>query len=64
MGVPPLRIKILTTISGVQFDACYKRRKEILIGDISIPIIALEDLKDNKRASGRHIDLNDLENLF
>src|SRR5580693_4971018 len=23
MGVPPMRVELLTTISGVQFDACY-----------------------------------------
>lgn len=64
MGVPPLRIEILTTISGVQFDLSYERRKEVLIEGIPIPIIDLEDLKANKKASGRHSDLNDLENLL
>ncbi|MBL7995122.1 nucleotidyltransferase [bacterium] len=63
MGVPPLRIEILTTISGVQFDLCYERRKEISIEGILIPIIDVEDLKVNKKAAGRHSDLNDLENL-
>jgi hypothetical protein len=29
----------------------------------SVNLIRLEDLKANKRASGRHKDLNDLENL-
>lgn len=64
MGVPPLRIEILTTISGVQFDACYERRKKVVIDGVSIPIIDIEDLKANKKAAGRHSDLNDLENLY
>jgi hypothetical protein len=64
MGVPPLRIEILTTISGVKFESCYERRKEIMIEGIPVPIIDLEDLKANKKAAGRHSDLNDLENLL
>ncbi len=46
MGVPPVRIEILTNIDGVTID-----------------IISLEDLKRNKRAAGRHQDLDDVEKL-
>jgi hypothetical protein len=31
MGVPPLRIEILTTISGVNFEECYAERVEDVI---------------------------------
>ncbi len=63
MGVPPLRLEIITTISGVEFEACYARRLSSEIDGVPVSIIGLEDLKINKKASGRHKDLNDLENL-
>ena len=63
MGYPPIRIEILTEISGVKFEQCYKRCEEAKIDGIKIKIISLKDLLKNKKASGRHKDLNDLENL-
>ena len=62
-GVPPFRIEIMTTISGVAYDACRSRADTYDIEGVSVPVIALEDLKVNKRASGRHKDLADLEQL-
>lgn len=63
MGYPPIRIEVLTEISGVNFKQCYVRRKEIKIDGIKVKMISLGDLLRNKKASGRHKDLNDLENL-
>ncbi len=63
MGVPPLRIELITSISGVEFDTCFKNRQLETIEEIPINFISLEDLKKNKIASGRYKDLNDLENL-
>ncbi len=63
MGVPPLRIELLTTISGVDFKSCYANRIDETIDEVKISFITLEHLKQNKKASGRHIDLNDLERL-
>ncbi len=63
MGVPPLRIELLTTISGVTFDRCYAERITEAIEEVEVPIINLQHLKQNKKASGRHKDLNDLQNL-
>ncbi|MDD9948258.1 MAG: hypothetical protein OXU48_01845 [candidate division Zixibacteria bacterium] len=63
MGVPPLRIELLTTISGVTFDRCYAERITEVIDEVEVPIINLQHLKQNKKASGRHKDLNDLKNL-
>lgn len=62
-GVPPFRIEILTTIAGVDFDACGGRGELLDIDGLRVPVIALADLKVNKRAAGRHKDLADLENL-
>ena len=63
MGLPPFRVEILTSISGVEFDACWKSRVEMVAGDLRVPVLSLEDLKRNKRAAGRAKDLADLENL-
>lgn len=63
MGVPPLRLEIITSASGVEFEACYADRVRADVDGIEIPIISLHHLKINKRAVGRHMDLNDLEHL-
>jgi len=62
-GIPPMRLEIVTSIPGVDFAACYARRTSALIAGVPVSIIGLDDLKANKRASGRHKDLNDLEQL-
>jgi predicted nucleotidyltransferase len=63
MGVPPVRIEILTTISGVSFEECYAARQVDVLDGIEVNLISLDHLKVNKKASGRYKDLNDLENL-
>jgi hypothetical protein len=63
MGIPPMRLEILTSISGVQFDACFEDRTIDEIDGVRVNLISLERLKQNKKASGRHKDLNDLEHL-
>ena len=64
MGVPPMRIELLTTISGVRFEECYSERIIDTIDEVEVSIINLKHLKLNKRASGRHKDLDDLEHLL
>lgn len=63
MGVPPVRLEIVTTISGVEFDECYQERIVDILDGVEVNLIDLKHLKVNKKASGRHKDLNDLENL-
>ena len=63
MGVPPFRIEILTSISGVDFESCYAERETIRIEDLMVPVISLPRLRENKAASGRLKDLADLESL-
>ena len=63
MGNPPMRIELLTTISGVRFEECYSERTVDVIDDVEVQIINLEHLKRNKQASGRQKDLDDLEHL-
>src|SRR3989339_16164 len=63
LGYPPIRIEVLTEISGVSFEQCYARREETKIDGIKVKFISFKDLLKNKKASGRYKDLNDLENL-
>ena len=59
-----MQIEILTTISGVTFEECYASRVIWTTGrDRSDTDLRLDDLKRNKRASGRYKDLDDLEHL-
>lgn len=63
LGYPPNRIDLITTPDGVDFETCYSSKLEITINEITIKFIDLENLKKNKKASGRFQDLADLENL-
>lgn len=63
MGVPPIRIEIATTVSGVGFDECYAERVVDTLDGVEVNLISLKHLKINKKASGRYQDLADLENL-
>jgi len=63
MGVPPVRLEVITSASGVAFSECYPNREVIDIDGILINFISLQDLKKNKNAAGRHKDMEDLEHL-
>lgn len=63
MGVPPVRIELLNSISGVDFAPCYARRNVITLDGVPVPLITRADLLANKRAAGRPKDMDDLENL-
>ena len=63
LGVPPMRIELLTTIAGVEFEDCYPRGMDTTLGGVPVRVLGLADLKINKRAAGRHQDLADLEHL-
>jgi hypothetical protein len=63
MGVPPIRIEVLTSISGVEFEQCYAERVVERWDEIEVSIISLPRLKQNKQASGRLKDRVDLEHL-
>lgn len=63
MGRPPLQIEIITSASGVDFGECFTGRIQVWIDEVEVPLINLEHLKINKKASGRFKDLDDLENL-
>jgi predicted nucleotidyltransferase len=63
IGVAPIRIDILTQITGVEFSAAWKRRASGTIFGIPVPFISLADLVANKQATGRNSDLEQLRRL-
>ncbi|MBU2584432.1 MAG: hypothetical protein KKH32_03795 [Bacteroidetes bacterium] len=63
IGVPPLRLEILTTVSGLNFNDCYPTRTIAALDEVEVSFISLEQLKVNKRAANRFKDLDDLEKL-
>ena len=64
IGVPPNRIDVLTTISGVpDFAAAWRERRVHEVRGHPVPFLGRATLVTNKRASGRRKDLADLEAL-
>ena len=63
MGLPPMRIEIMTSIDGVEFDDAYSERVEDELDGVAVKLIGLQHLKCNKRAAARAKDLADLEEL-
>jgi hypothetical protein len=63
MGNPPIRIEVLTSISGVNFNDCYEHKSIGKLDGIKVHIINHKELIKNKKASGRLKDLADIEQL-
>lgn len=61
IGVAPVRIDILTEITGVEFSGAWKKRVASAIFGVPVHFISLDDLRTNKRALGRDSDLKDLK---
>jgi hypothetical protein len=63
LGLPPVRIDIITSISGVSWEEANASKISGPFGDVSVFYIGKEQFITNKRASGRKKDLADLEAL-
>lgn len=63
MGVPPVRIELLTSISGVDFASCYTRRVDAVLDGVPVAVIGRDDLIANKLAAGRDRDRDDVRRL-
>lgn len=63
MGTPPLRIELLTGVSGLTFSDAYSRRVSAEIDGQEVWVISVPDLLANKRAAGRRKDLDDADRL-
>ncbi len=63
IGLPPVRIDILTRITGVEFEPAWSDRVDTEIDDLRVPVIGRQALLVNKRALGRTRDRADVEML-
>src|SRR5258708_5963272 len=63
LGREPLRIDILTSITGVTFARAWKGRRRLKLDKQLVGFLGEAELKRNKRAAGRPKDLLDLELL-
>lgn len=61
IGVAPVRIDILTRISGIQFAEAWLNRVASTFFGLPVFFISLRDLIINKKAAGRSSDLEQLE---
>ena len=60
MGLPPLRIDVLTSIEGVTFDDAWPNRLISEIAGLTVFVIGRDDLLVNKRVVARPKDLGDV----
>ncbi|MBS1849307.1 MAG: nucleotidyltransferase [Acidobacteria bacterium] len=60
IGVAPVRIDILTEITGVEFSTAWEKRVASTMFGVPVHFISLNDLMTNKEALGRSSDLKDL----
>ena len=63
IGLPPLRIDIITAIDGVEFAEAWPARFETLFGGVPAFVISREHLIRNKKTAARLQDLADVQQL-
>jgi len=63
LGVPPVRVDIITSISGVTWEDAFSGCVDGTYGDVPVKYIGLNEFLINKRTTGRKKDLADLEAL-
>lgn len=63
LGYPPNRIDMVMSCDGVEFEECYDSRIQVDDDGLLLNFIDLDNLRKNKKASGRPQDLADLDNL-
>ena len=63
MGRPPLRVDIMMSIPGIEFDEAWKNHEVVELDDLKILFISRSDLIRAKEASGKPQDKIDIEKL-
>ena len=63
LGIPPLRVDILNSITGVTFEEAWAQKVSANLGTVPIWIISFGHLKQNKQATNRPKDMADIEVL-
>ncbi len=63
MGRPPLRVDIMMSIPGIEFDQAWENREFVELDDLTVYFISRSDLIRSKEASGRPQDKMDVDKL-
>lgn len=63
IGVPPIRIDIVTAIDGVDFASAWNARLITRFAGFETAVLSRRDLIANKKAAGRLQDLADVQRL-
>jgi len=61
IGVPPIRIDVITVIDGVSFDEAWSDRATASLGGVAVAVLSRHHLIQNKKIAGRKQDLADVE---
>lgn len=61
LGAPPVRIDILTTLSGITWDEANRGKIAGSYGDVPVYFIGKSEFIKNKKATGRKKDEADVE---
>lgn len=63
IGIPPIRIDVITAIDGVEFNEAWTHRFQSKVGGLAVSVLSRDHLIRNKKAAGRLQDLADIERL-
>ena len=63
MGLPPRRIDVITSLTGMSFSEAWPGRVRSAFGPVAVDFIGRAAFLVNKRATGRAKDLGDIESL-
>jgi len=63
IGLPPRRIDVLTSVTGLAFDDAWASRTIVTLDGLTVPVLGRAALIENKRATGRPQDLADVAAL-
>ena len=63
LGLPPVRIDLMTSISGVTWEEVAAHKVDDVLGDVPVAYLGRDQFIANKRAAGRKKDLADIEAL-
>jgi hypothetical protein len=63
LGVPPVRVDIVTSLTGISWESAFENRIHGRYGDVPVDYIGREQFILNKRSLGRKKDLADIEAL-
>jgi len=62
-GRDPVRIDLMTAVKGLDFDEVFEKADYYTEDNVKFRFLHVSSLIEAKRASGRHRDINDIEQL-